>query len=128
MGASTQVGCGVQVFGGSAPPCPLPVACALVPPAGYFDRRARTRGAVELNYRRVAVRACPEQEEAVEEVEAKTGASDLAVGFNVKYLLDSLNALQGEEVILCLRDANSSCLLRAPDSEQALHVIMPLRL
>jgi DNA polymerase-3 subunit beta len=70
----------------------------------------------------------PEQEEAVEEVEAKTGASDLAVGFNVNYLLDALNALQGEEVMLCLRDANSSCLLRAPDSELARHVIMPLRL
>ena len=70
----------------------------------------------------------PEQEEAVEEIEAKTGASDLGVGFNVNYLLDALNALQGDDVLLCLRDANSSCLLRAPESEQARHVIMPLRL
>jgi DNA polymerase-3 subunit beta len=70
----------------------------------------------------------PEQEEAVEELEAKTSAADLAVGFNVNYLLDALNALQGEEILLCLRDANSSCLLRLPDSEQARHVIMPLRL
>lgn len=70
----------------------------------------------------------PEQEEAVEEVEAKTGASDLAVGFNVNYLLDALNALQGDDVLLCLRDANSSCLLRSPESELARHVIMPLRL
>jgi len=70
----------------------------------------------------------PEQEEAVEELEAKTAANDIGVGFNVNYLLDALNALQGEEVMLCLRDANSSCLLRAPDSEQARHVIMPLRL
>jgi len=70
----------------------------------------------------------PEQEEAVEEVEAKTGVSDLSVGFNVNYLLDALNALHGDDVLICLRDANSSCLLRAPDSEQARHVIMPLRL
>lgn len=70
----------------------------------------------------------PEQEEAVEEIEAKTSATDLAVGFNVNYLLDALNSLQGDEVLLCLRDANSSCLLRAPDSEHARHVIMPLRL
>ena len=70
----------------------------------------------------------PEQEEAIEELEAKTSASDIGVGFNVNYLLDALNALQGEEVLLCLRDANSSCLLRAPESEQARHVIMPLRL
>jgi DNA polymerase-3 subunit beta len=70
----------------------------------------------------------PEQEEAVEELEAKTSASDIGVGFNVNYLLDALNALQGDDVLLCLRDANSSCLLRSPDSEQARHVIMPLRL
>ena len=70
----------------------------------------------------------PEQEEAVEEIEAKTGVTELGVGFNVNYLLDALNALGGEEVLMCLRDGNSSCLLRAPDSEQARHVIMPLRL
>jgi DNA polymerase III subunit beta len=70
----------------------------------------------------------PEQEEAVEELEAKTGTNELSVGFNVNYLLDALNVLRGEEVLLCLRDGNSSCLLRAPDSEQSRHVIMPLRL
>ena len=70
----------------------------------------------------------PEQEEAVEELEARTNTSDLGVGFNVNYLLDALNALQGEEVLLCLRDGNSSCLLRAPASERSRHVIMPLRL
>ena len=70
----------------------------------------------------------PEQEEAVEEIEAKTGVSELSVGFNVNYLLDALNALGGEEVLMCLRDGNSSCLLRLPDSEQARHVVMPLRL
>ncbi len=70
----------------------------------------------------------PEQEEAVEELEANTTTSDLSVGFNVNYLLDALNALQGDTVLLCLRDGNSSCLLRTPDSERSRHVIMPLRL
>lgn len=70
----------------------------------------------------------PEQEEAVEELEARTNVSELSVGFNVNYLLDALNALQGDEILLCLRDGNSSCLLRTPDSEDSRHVIMPLRL
>jgi DNA polymerase-3 subunit beta len=70
----------------------------------------------------------PEQEEAVEEVEARTGVSELAVGFNVNYLLDALGALAGDEVLLCLRDGQSSCLIRKPDSEDTRHVIMPLRL
>ncbi|MGA9333585.1 MAG: DNA polymerase III subunit beta [Rudaea sp.] len=70
----------------------------------------------------------PEQEEAVEELEARTSVSELSVGFNVNYLLDALNALQGEQILLCLRDGNSSCLLRAPENEDSRHVIMPLRL
>lgn len=70
----------------------------------------------------------PEQEEAVDEVEAKTGVAELSVGFNVNYLLDALSAIGSEEVLLCLRDGQSSCLLRKPDSDDTRHVIMPLRL
>jgi DNA polymerase-3 subunit beta len=70
----------------------------------------------------------PEQEEAVEEVEADTHVSDLAVGFNVGYLLDALAALRGEKARLSLRDAQSSCLVQEHDNEHARHVIMPLRL
>jgi DNA polymerase III subunit beta len=70
----------------------------------------------------------PEQEEAVEEVEAETTVSGLSIGFNVTYLQDALAALRGERVALMLRDANSSALLREIDSEACRHVVMPLRL
>jgi DNA polymerase-3 subunit beta len=70
----------------------------------------------------------PEQEEAFEEIEAQTPANDIAIGFNVGYLLDALGALDDEEVQLQLRDAQSSCLLRGAANEQTQHVIMPLRL
>jgi len=70
----------------------------------------------------------PEQEEALEEVEAETNVDGLSVGFNVNYLLDALNALRGEQILLMLRDANSSALLREPENEQSRHVVMPLRL
>lgn len=70
----------------------------------------------------------PEQEEAVEELEVRSPVDGLAVGFNVNYLLDALSALRGNEVMVCLRDANSSCLLRDAEDERSRHVIMPLRL
>jgi len=70
----------------------------------------------------------PEQEEALEEIEAETRVDGLSVGFNVNYLLDALNALRGEQALLLLRDANSSALLREIDNEQSRHVVMPLRL
>jgi DNA polymerase-3 subunit beta len=70
----------------------------------------------------------PEQEEAQEEVEAETRVSDLAVGFNVNYLLDALTALRDDNVVLALRDANSSALVREASNERCRHVVMPLRL
>jgi DNA polymerase-3 subunit beta len=70
----------------------------------------------------------PEQEEAQEEVEAETHVDALAIGFNVNYLLDALSALRDESVVLQLRDANSSALVRGADNQHARHVVMPLRL
>ncbi|GAB3746589.1 DNA polymerase III subunit beta [Lysobacter olei] len=70
----------------------------------------------------------PEQEEAQEEVEADTRVDDLAVGFNVNYLLDALTSLRDEHVVLALRDANSSALVREASNERCRHVVMPLRL
>jgi DNA polymerase-3 subunit beta len=70
----------------------------------------------------------PEQEEAQEEVEAETSVDGLAVGFNVNYLLDALGALRDETVVLALRDANSSALVREAANERSRHVVMPLRL
>jgi DNA polymerase-3 subunit beta len=70
----------------------------------------------------------PEQEEAQEEVEAQTKVDQLAVGFNVTYLLDALSALREDEVVLNLRDGNSSALIREGSHERSRHVVMPLRL
>jgi len=70
----------------------------------------------------------PEQEEAYEELEAETRIDNLAIGFNVTYLLEALAALKGESVLLKLRDAHSSLLVREKDSERSRHVVMPLRL
>ena len=70
----------------------------------------------------------PEQEEAQEEIEAETTVDGLAIGFNVNYLLDALSALRDDHIIIQLRDANSSALVREASSEKSRHVVMPLRL
>lgn len=70
----------------------------------------------------------PEQEEAVEELEAETSVDELAIGFNVGYLLDALASLGDDRVRLQLRDAQSSCLLQGAEHEHVRHVVMPLRL
>jgi len=70
----------------------------------------------------------PEQEEAEEEIEVQYDGDDLEVGFNVNYLLDAIAAIEGSEVEIGLTDANSSCLIHAPDNSSSRYVVMPMRL
>jgi len=84
---------------------------------------------LEVNPGQIRVMAHnPEQEEAVEEISAETVVDGVGIGFNVTYLLEAISALRGERIMLQLRDANSSALVREVDSEACRHVVMPLRL
>lgn len=70
----------------------------------------------------------PQQEQAEEELEARLTFDQMAVGFNVTYLLDALNALEAPEIVLEMRDANSSCLISSLGGSPDQHVVMPLKL
>ena len=84
---------------------------------------------LEFNTGRIKIIAHnPQQEEAVEELNAEHTVDGLSIGFNVNYLLDALSALTTDNAEMKLRDANSSCLITEPSSEQSCHVVMPLKL
>lgn len=70
----------------------------------------------------------PEQEEAEEVVPVEFNGSDLEIGFNVSYLLDVLSVMSADGVKLSVSDANSSALLESSKSDDALYVVMPMRL
>lgn len=70
----------------------------------------------------------PQHEEAIEELEADLNFDQLAIGFNVTYLLDALTAIDSEIVLMELKDANSSCLISAASGGNDRHVVMPLKL
>lgn len=70
----------------------------------------------------------PDQEEAQEEISVEYDEPSIEIGFNVTYLLDVLAVLDSEDVLIKLKDANSSCIINASDSEAFTYVVMPMRL
>jgi len=70
----------------------------------------------------------PEQEEAEESVSVEYEGSDLEIGFNVGYLQDVLSVLGGDRVRITVHDANSSALIEDPANDQAVYVVMPMKL
>jgi DNA polymerase-3 subunit beta len=75
-----------------------------------------------------AVAHNPEQEEAEEEIEVEYSGAAVEVGFNVSYLLDVLGVMRSDTVRLDLIDAQSSCLMQAPEDATSRYVVMPMRL
>ncbi len=70
----------------------------------------------------------PEQEEAEEELEVQYEGSEIEIGFNVSYLLDTLSIIKSDKVKLSVLDANSSCLILPEDESNCQYVVMPMRL
>jgi DNA polymerase-3 subunit beta len=52
----------------------------------------------------------------------------MIVGFNVGYLLDVINVLDGDQVRFAVLDASSSCLITGEGREDSRYVVMPMRL
>lgn len=70
----------------------------------------------------------PEQEEAEEFLDVNYQGDDLEIGFNVSYVLDVLNTLKCNQVRISMSDANASALVEDCDNDEAMYVVMPIRL
>lgn len=70
----------------------------------------------------------PEHEEAEEEIDVEYSGSTLEIGFNVTYLLDALSAISGDQVVMELRNADSSGVVYESGDPSSKYVIMPMRL
>lgn len=68
------------------------------------------------------------EENAEEVLDIEYSGGEGHVGFNHKYLLETLKAIQSETVMLKLIDMQSSMLIEGIESEDGQHVIMPMRL
>ena len=70
----------------------------------------------------------PEQEEAEEVVGVDYSGNQIEIGFNVSYLQDIMAAIDTDSVRISLSDASSSALIEGDGADDALYVVMPMRL
>lgn len=67
-----------------------------------------------------------EQEKAEEYLTIHYGGTPMVIAFNINYLLDVLNVLPDGLVEMILGDSASSCVIREPEKNDSLFVIMPM--
>ncbi|WP_149738758.1 DNA polymerase III subunit beta [Rhizobium sp. RU20A] len=69
----------------------------------------------------------PDSGSATEELPVGYDGDPLEIGFNAKYLLDITSQLSGEEAVFMLADPGSPTLVRDLAGDDALYVLMPMR-
>jgi len=70
----------------------------------------------------------PEQESAEEEIDINYSGEVFEIGFNVSYVLEAVNRLEGEMIDFNFTSASASALLSSSEDEGVRYVVMPVRL
>lgn len=65
--------------------------------------------------------------DAAEQVDGKYEGEGLTVAFNPEYLLQGIAAIASNEVVLCVRDGLKPAVVRAPEDDGFLYLVMPVR-
>lgn len=68
-----------------------------------------------------------QQESGDESIECEYGGDDLEIGFNLSYLLETLDVIKTQYVAIYLGASDSGCLVTADGNDSSKYIIMPMR-
>lgn len=68
-----------------------------------------------------------ESEVGEDQIDAQYDGEDMSIGFNISYLQDVIDAIDGDSVDICVNDQNSGCILIDESNKDSVYVIMPMR-
>ena len=81
-----------------------------------------------INLGNVIVSCTSQVGDAKEEVSVETEGKELEIGFNPKYLLDALKAIEDDEVYLDFGSNISPCIIRSTNEDKYTYMVLPVRL
>ncbi|MBI1326115.1 MAG: DNA polymerase III subunit beta [Alphaproteobacteria bacterium] len=83
---------------------------------------------ITLNGKTVTISASsPDAGSATEDIEVRSEAPAIEIGFNARYLLDITSQIDGDGCRLTLSDPSSPTIIQDSSDNSALYVLMPLR-
>lgn len=83
---------------------------------------------VQVDIGKVVISCTNQTGDAKEELYVSTEGKNLEAGFNPKYFLDSLKAIDEEEVYIEFGSSISPCLIKSVEDKDYTYMILPIRL
>jgi DNA polymerase-3 subunit beta len=60
-------------------------------------------------------------------IDASYDGDEMSIGFNISYLQDVLDVVEGDSVDIHINDQNSGCIVTDENTDESIFVIMPMR-
>ncbi|MGE5893239.1 MAG: DNA polymerase III subunit beta [bacterium] len=96
--------------------------------ASIMSRERSNAVKVDIKQGQITVSASnPDLGEAKDEISSGYDGEEITLGFNARYLLDTLAAVDSADILMELQDPLSPALIKENGSEDYLCVIMPMR-
>ncbi len=83
---------------------------------------------VQVDIGKITISCTNQTGDAKEELYVATEGKNLEAGFNPKYFLDSLKAIDDEEVFIEFGSSISPCLIKSTENNDYTYMILPIRL
>ena len=96
--------------------------------ASAIEKEKKYPVKVQVDIGKVIISCTNQTGDAKEELFVSTEGKNLEAGFNPKYFLDSLKAVEGEEVFIEFGTSISPCLIKSVENNDYTYMILPIRL
>ena len=96
--------------------------------ASSIEKEKKYPVKVSVEIGKVVISCINQTGEAKEEIYVSTEGKDLEAGFNPKYFLDSLKAIEDEEVFIEFGTKISPCIVKSVENNNYTYMILPIRL
>lgn len=96
--------------------------------ASSIEKEKKYPVKVSIDIGKVTISCTNQTGDAKEEIFLSTEGQNLEVGFNPKYFLDALRAIDDEEIFIDFGTSISPCIIRPVDDGDYIYMILPIRL
>ena len=96
--------------------------------ASAIEKEKKYPVKVQVDIGKVIISCTNQTGDAREELFVSTEGKNLEAGFNPKYFLDSLKAVEDEEVFIEFGTSISPCLIKSVENNDYTYMILPIRL
>ena len=96
--------------------------------ASSIEKEKKYPVRVSVDIGKLTISCTNQTGEAKEEIYVSTEGKNIEAGFNPKYFLDSLKAIDDEEVFVEFGTSISPCLVKSVENSEYVYMILPIRL